>query len=61
MHILPQKDIFTIIRQMNAKLIEVMEDNWAGEGYISNTFIALLGKGSKLVISNSGGKGVRKF
>ena len=39
MHILPQKDIFTIIRQMDAKLIEVTEDNWAGEGYISNTFI----------------------
>lgn len=39
MHILPQKDIFIIIRQMNAKLIEVIEDNWAGEGYISNTFI----------------------
>lgn len=39
MHLLPQKQVFEIIREMGCKLLEVIEDDWAGPGYISNTFI----------------------
>lgn len=41
MHVLPQKDIFEIIDQEGARLIEVLEDSWAGlkAGQRSNTFL----------------------
>ena len=41
MHILPQKDIFEIIDQEGAQIIEVLEDSWAGlkSGQRSNTFL----------------------
>lgn len=39
MHVLPQEKIFRLIHEGNARLIEVFEDDWAGTGYRSNTFI----------------------
>ena len=41
MHVLPQREVFEIVRQAGANVLEVLEDNWTGFGYnsISNTFL----------------------
>lgn len=41
MHVLPQKDIFEIIRQEGCGILEVLDDGWAGlaDGELSNTFL----------------------
>lgn len=41
MHILPQREIFRIIREKNCELIEAAEDHYAGvgNGIFSNTFL----------------------
>ena len=41
MHVLPQHEIFDIVRGEQGKIIEVLEDHWAGSipGQRSNTFI----------------------
>lgn len=41
MHVLPQKDIFEIIRQEGCGVLEVLDDGWAGlaDGELSNTFL----------------------
>jgi len=41
MHILPQKTIFELAEQHGCRVLEVMEDGWAGfsHGEVSNTFL----------------------
>jgi 2-polyprenyl-3-methyl-5-hydroxy-6-metoxy-1,4-benzoquinol methylase len=41
MHVLPQSEIFDILRKEDAKVIDVLEDNWTGlrNGERSNTFL----------------------
>jgi 2-polyprenyl-3-methyl-5-hydroxy-6-metoxy-1,4-benzoquinol methylase len=41
MHVLPQSEVFEIVRQAGASVLEVLEDNWTGFGYnsVSNTFL----------------------
>jgi 2-polyprenyl-3-methyl-5-hydroxy-6-metoxy-1,4-benzoquinol methylase len=41
MHVLPQKEIFDIVRKEQGKLVEVLEDGWTGLRYgeRSNTFV----------------------
>jgi SAM-dependent methyltransferase len=39
MHILPQNEIFHIIIEEGADIIEVLEDGWAGNKYRSNCFL----------------------
>jgi SAM-dependent methyltransferase len=39
MHILPQKEIFSIIEEERANVIEVLEDGWAGCDNRSNSFL----------------------
>jgi SAM-dependent methyltransferase len=41
MHVFPQKDIFDIVRKEKCKILEILEDDWAGlrNGYRSNTFV----------------------
>ncbi len=41
MHVLPQSEVFEIVRQAGASVLEVLEDDWTGFGYntVSNTFL----------------------
>jgi SAM-dependent methyltransferase len=41
MHVLPQKAVFEIVHQQGGRVIEVIEDGWAGfrPGEMSNTFL----------------------
>jgi SAM-dependent methyltransferase len=39
MHVLPREIVFEITYAQKCMLVDVFEDDWAGQGYVSNTFI----------------------
>ena len=46
MHLLPQCRIFELIARSGCTPLEVLEDNWAGPGYVSHTFVVQRPAGS---------------
>jgi SAM-dependent methyltransferase len=43
MHVLPQRQVFEIIREQGARVLEVIQDNCAGDTLRSNTFVVQKG------------------
>jgi hypothetical protein len=39
MHLLPQPRVFDLIANAGCIPVEVFEDEWAGPGFLSNTFV----------------------
>jgi SAM-dependent methyltransferase len=38
MHILPQNEVFRVVEEAHCRVLEVVSDDWSGEGFDSHTF-----------------------